>query len=67
MNQRYNNNTTTKAARYSAGDLKNLCIMPYNSAEGLGSKRERCWDFASVYENTPKKLLHLPPKAVFSI
>ena len=34
-----------------------------NSAEGLGSRRERCWGYISVYENIPKKLLHLSPKS----
>ena len=24
---------------------------------GLGSRRERCWGYASVYENTPEKLI----------
>ena len=32
-----------------------------NSAEGLASRRERCCDYVSVFENMPKKLLHLSP------
>ena len=32
------------------------------SAEGLGSRRERCWDYVAVFENTPKKLLRLRRK-----
>ena len=51
------------AERKLAGDLKNLHVLPQNSAEGLGSRRQRCWCFVSVYENTPKKLPHLPPKS----
>ena len=31
-----------------------------NLAEGLGSRRERCWDYISVFKNMPKKLLSLP-------
>ena len=34
-----------------------------NSTESLGSRRKRCWDYISVFENTPKKLLHLSPKS----
>ena len=30
-----------------------------NSAEGLGSSREHCCGYVSIYENIPKKLLHL--------
>ena len=41
-NQGGNDNTKkTKATRHSARDLKNLYILPKNSAEGLGSRRER--------------------------
>ena len=47
-----------KAKRKSASDLKNL---PENSAECLGSSRERCWGYMSINENAPEKLLHLPP------
>ena len=44
--------------RYSARDLKNLSILPENSAEGLGPRREHCWNYAvSVFENTPTNLV----------
>ena len=33
-----------------------------NSAEGLEPRRECCWDCVSIYENTPEKVRHLPPK-----
>ena len=33
-----------------------------NSEEGLGSRRDRCWGYVSIFENTPKKLLHLSLK-----
>ena len=32
-----------------------------NSAEGLGSRRECCWGYKSICENTPKKFPHLSP------
>ena len=47
-----------KAARYSARELKSLCVLPESSTDGLGSRRERCWSYAvSVFENTPKNLV----------
>ena len=52
----------TKAKRKSSWDLKNLCILPENLAEGLGSRREHCWGDVSIYGNTPKKLLQCPQK-----
>ena len=44
----------------SAGEF-----LPFtgNSAEGVGSRKEHCWCYISVYENTLKKLLHLSPKS----
>ena len=58
MSQRYKGNIKkAKATRYSARDLKNLCILQENSAEGLKSRR-KCWwsNVVSVFENTPKNL-----------
>ena len=47
-----------KAARYSAKDLKNLCILPENSAEGLGCRREHCWSYiVSAFENKTTNLV----------
>ena len=59
MGQTYSGNIKkAKAARYSASDLKNLHILPENSAEGLRSRREHCWSYVvSVFENTPKNLV----------
>ena len=64
MSQRYNDNILlAKSKSKSAGDLKNLHILQENSTEGLGPRRERCQGYVSIYENTPKTLLHLPPKS----
>ena len=52
-----------KATRKSARDLKNLHILPANSAEGLRARRERCWGYVSTYENTPKSY-HISPLIV---
>ena len=57
MNQRYNDNKKTKAERKSASDFENLRILLENSAEGLGSRRERCWGYVSV--STPEELPQL--------
>ena len=47
-----------KAARYSAMDLKNLCILPENSAEGFMSRRKHCGSYiVSAFQNIPKNLL----------
>ena len=47
-----------KAARYSTRDLKNLSILPENSAEGFMSRREYCGGYiVSVFENIPQNLV----------
>ena len=64
--QRYNdkndNNDKAKGTTYSARDRSSL-ILPENSAVGLGFWREHRWSYVFVYENSPKKFLHLPPKS----
>ena len=62
MGRIYNDNIKKAKAtsRFSARDLKNLCILPKNSAEGLGSKRElrSIWSYVvSAFENTTKNLV----------
>ena len=43
---------------YSARDLKNLRILPENSAEGFMSRRQHCGSYiVSVFENIPQNLL----------
>ena len=51
-----------KAEIKSGRNLKNLSIFPEDLAEGIGSRRKRWWGYVSIYDNTPKKLPHLPPK-----
>ena len=53
--------TTQKgqSCKISARDLKVLCILPENSAEGLRSMREHCWCYIFVFENTPEMLPQL--------
>ena len=58
MSQRYDNIKRPKPLSYSARDLKNLCILLENSAEGFGSRRECCWYYVVfVFKNTPKNLV----------
>ena len=43
---------------HSSRDLKNLHILPENSAEGFMSRREHCGSYiVYVFENIPKNLL----------
>ena len=63
MRQRYNDNTKRQKPKENQLDPKNLCILPGNSAEGLGSRRECYWGYISIYENALKKFLHLAPKS----
>ena len=58
MSKIYNDNIKAKAARYSTRDLKNLHILPENSAEGLKARREHCWSYVvSAFKNTTKNLV----------
>ena len=50
--------TKAKAARYSASNLKNLCIFPENPVKWLRFRREGCWNYlVSFFEITPKNLV----------
>ena len=68
MSQIYNDNTKRPKPKENQLGILGISSREFmhftgNSAEGLGSRRERCWDYVSVFENTPKKLLHLCPKS----
>ena len=58
MSQKYTDNTKwPKPKENQQGILgispKELTHFAGNSAEGLGSRRECCWDYISIFENTP--------------
>ena len=61
MSQLYNGNIKTpKLQDFYTRDLKNLHILPKNSAEGRGSRRalRSSWSYVvSTFENTTKKLV----------
>ena len=37
--------------------ISKIYALPENSAGGLGSRRECCWGYVSVFENTTEKLI----------
>ena len=63
MRQRCNNNTKRPKLGI-ARNLKNLRILPENSAEDLGTRRALL--VSLIYVNAPTKLLHLPPKTCYN-
>ena len=68
MSQIYNGNTKRPKLKENQLGILGISTREFthfagNSPEGLGSRKEYCWDYVSVLENTPKKLLHLSPKS----
>ena len=68
MSQVYNDNTKRPKSKENQLGILGISSREFmhfagNSVYGLGSKREHCYDNASVFENLPKKLLHLFPKS----
>ena len=72
MSQIYNGNTKrTRSKENQLGILgissREFTHFAGNSAEGLGSRRERCWDYVSVFENTLKKCYIFPLKVAATL
>ena len=68
MSQIYNDNTKKPKSKENQLEILGISSREFthfagNSAYGLGPKREHCCDNVSVFENLPKKLLHLFPKS----
>ena len=68
MSQIYNDNTNRPKLKENQPGILGISSREFmhfagNSAEGLGARREHCWGYISVSENTPKKLLHISPKS----
>ena len=68
MSQIYNDNTKRPKPKENQLGILEISSMEFthfarNLAEGLGSRRECCWGYVSIFENTPKKLPHLSPKS----
>ena len=68
MSQIYNDNTKKPKLKENQLGILGISSSEFmhfagNSAEGLGSRRECCWGYISIFENAPKKLPHLSPKS----
>ena len=68
MSQIYNDNTERAKSKQNQLGILGISSREFkyfvgNSADVLGTKREHCCDNVSVFENLPKKLLHLSPKS----
>ena len=68
MSQIYNDNTKRSKPKENQLGILGVSSREFthfagNSAEGLGSRIERCWDYVSVFDNTPKKFLIFPLRA----
>ena len=64
MSQIYNENTKRPQPKENQLRILGISSREFthsvgNSAEGLGSRRGRCWGFASIFEN-PKVAASLP-------
>ena len=68
MSQIYNDNAKRPKPKENPLGILEISTREFmhftgNSPEGLRSRKEHCWDYVSVFENMPKKLLHLSPKS----
>ena len=67
ISQIYNNTKRPKPKENQLGILgissREFTHFAGNSSEGLRSRREHCWGYISIFENTSKNLLYLSPKS----
>ena len=68
MRQIYNGNTKRPKSKENQLGILGISSREFmhfagNSADGLGPKKQHCCNNVSVFENLPKKLLHLSPKS----
>ena len=67
MSQIYNDNTKRPKPKENQLGILGISSREFthyvgNSAEGLGSRRECCWGYISIFENTPKSCRISPLK-----
>ena len=62
--QRYNDNTKRPKSKENQPGIFKIILLE-NSAEGLGSRREHCWGYISIY--TGEKLPQLPLKVAATL
>ena len=72
MSQIYNDNTQSlKSKENQLGILKvssgEFMHFVRNSAEGLGSRRECCWSYVSIFENMPQSCRITPLKVAVTL
>ena len=69
MSQIYNYNTRRSKPKENQLGILGISSKEYmhfvgNSAEGLRSRKEHCWGYVSIFENTPKSCCISPLKGV---
>ena len=67
MRQTYNDNTKKPKPKENQLGILGISSREFthsvgNSAKGLRSGRQRCWDYKSIFENTPKSCRIAPLK-----
>ena len=53
----WESSTLTTRPLLHSRNCKNFHVLLENLAEGLRSRREYCWGYVSMYENTPGNLV----------
>ena len=68
MSQRYSDNTKRpKPKENQLGILKIYAFFRKIPQRALGPGESCYWGYEAIYENTPKKLLHLPQKVAATL
>ena len=72
MSQIYNDNTKRPKPKENQLGILGISSREFthyvgNSAEGLGSRRECCWGYISIFENTPKSCSISPLKVAATL
>ena len=72
MNHTYNDNTKRPKPKENQLGILGISSREFthyvgNSAEGLGSRRERCWGYVSIFENTFKSCRISPLKVATTL
>ena len=63
MSQRSNDNTKQSKAKENQIGILNFMHFAGKFSRGPQVRKRDSWGYRSLYENTPEKLLHLPPKS----
>ena len=72
MSQTYNDKTKRPKPKENQLEILGISSRQFthsggNSAEGLGSGREPCWGYISIFENTPKSCSISPLKVATTL